>query len=603
MSKEIVVNVGSGETRAAVIDDGKLVEIQIERSTQKRYVGNIYKGRVENVLPGMQAAFVDVGLERNAFLYVEDALKAREGHDDDLEIEDLKALSIKDILKEGQQIIVQITKEPIGTKGARVVTQVTLPGRNVVLMPTVDYVGVSRRIAAEEERSRLKKIAARAKPRGYGVIVRTAAEGADEKELAQEIAFLVKLWRRIKAKARRARAPALLHRDYDLIYRIMRDLFTEDVDAFIVDDSHEYEKAQELLNIMSPSLKAKLKLYAGTEPLFDRYGVEDEIRKALRHRVWLSCGGYLVFDHTEALTSIDVNTGRYIGTTSLQDTVLKTNLEAASEIAHQLRLRNIGGIIVIDFIDMDSEDARQQVIRRLEEELRRDKTRATVLGFTHLGLLEMTRKKTRPGLEDVLSRPCPYCDGRGRVLSEETLALQTEAELRRVAAKMDDEAMLVMLHPSVAALLIGQGGSNLSRIEQETGKLIYVKGNPGLHIEDMQIAATGSKEDVQKRALPVSVGDVLEVEVLEPHSSNPTNGIARIDGYIVDIDGAGKLVGKRLKVEIAKVFRTYARAKPAESGGGQGGGVGAERGEAGSREGSVSASGPGAAGTAGAGRI
>ncbi|MEW5865467.1 MAG: Rne/Rng family ribonuclease [Bacillota bacterium] len=566
MSKEILVNVGPGETRAAVIENRKLVEIQIERSTQKRYVGNIYKGRVENVLPGMQAAFVDVGLERNAFLYVEDALKAREGHDDDLEIEDVKALSIKDILKEGQQIIVQITKEPIGTKGARVITQVTLPGRNVVLMPTVDYVGVSRRIASDEERARLKKIASRAKPRGCGVIVRTAAEGKDEREISQEIDFLVKMWRRIKLKARRTPAPALLHRDYDLIYRIMRDLFTEDVDAFIVDDEHEFEKAQELLNIMSPQLKGKLKYYAGDEPLFDRYGVEEEIEKALRHRVWLSCGGYLVFDHTEALTSIDVNTGRYIGTTSLQDTVLKTNLEAASEIAHQLRLRNIGGIIIIDFIDMDSEEARQQVIRRLEEELRKDKTRATVLGFTHLGLLEMTRKKTRPGLEDVLSRACPYCDGRGRVLSEETLALRAEKELRRVAGRMHEEAMLVTLHPSVAALLIGQGGSNLSRIEQETGKVIYVKGNPALHIEDMDIAATGSREDVQKRALPVSVGDILEVEVQEPHASNPTNGITRIDGYIVDIDGAGKLVGKRVKVEIAKVFRTYARARPADSG-------------------------------------
>ncbi len=581
MPKEILVNVGPGETRAAVVEDGKLVEIQIERSTQKRYVGNIYKGRVENVLPGMQAAFVDVGLERNAFLYVEDALKAREGHDDDLEIEDVKALSIKDILKEGQQIIVQITKEPIGTKGARVITQVTLPGRNIVLMPTVDYVGVSRRISGDEERVRLKRIAAKAKPRGCGVIVRTAAEGKDEKEISQEVDFLVKLWKRIKVKARRSRAPALLHRDYDLIYRIMRDLFTDDVDAFVVDEEHEFEKAQELLNIMSPQLKGKLRCYDGDQPLFDRYGVEQEIEKALRHRVWLSCGGYLVFDTTEALTSIDVNTGRYIGTTSLRDTVLKTNLEAATEIAHQLRLRNVGGIIVVDFIDMDSDEARQQVTKKLEEELRKDKTRATVLGFTQLGLLEMTRKKTRPGLEDALSRPCPYCDGRGRVLSEETLALRAEKEIRRSAAGMKDEAMLVMLHPSVAALLIGQGGSNLSRMEQETGKVIYVKGNPALHIEDMDIAVTGTREEVQKRALPVSVGDVLEVEVQEPHASNPNNGITRIDGYIVDIDGAGKLVGKRVKVEIAKVFRTYARARPAESEAGRTADAGAHAGNAG----------------------
>ncbi|NLB73851.1 MAG: Rne/Rng family ribonuclease [Firmicutes bacterium] len=565
MSKEIIVSTGPGETRAAVIENGRLVEVYIERTAHQRHVGNIYKGRVENVLPGMQAAFVNIGLERNAFLYVDDALKAREGHFDDVDIEDLKALSIRDILKENQDIIVQATKEPIGTKGARVVTQVTLPGRNVVLMPTVDYVGVSRRITDDEERTRLKKAAGKAKPRGYGVIVRTAAEGKDESEISSEIKFLTKLWRRVKQKARRSSAPSLLHRDYDLIYRIMRDLLSDDVDAFIIDDEHEFGKAEDIIKIMSPRLRSRLELYDGETPILEAYEIEDEIEKALRSKVWLSCGGYIVFDETEALTSIDVNTGRYTGTVNLQDTVLKTNLEAASAIAHHLRLRNIGGIIVIDFIDMDSEDAREQVAKQLEEELKKDKTKATVLGFTHLGLLEMTRKKTRPGLQEALTRSCPYCDGRGLILSEETLAFRAERVLKQIAGKTDQEAMLVTLHPNVASLLIGQGGGNLSRLEQETGKIIYVRGNPNVHMEDMGEIVTGKQEAIRKMAVPVSVGDVIEVEIKEQHASNPANGITRIDGYILDIDGAGGIVGKRILVEIRKVFRTYAKGKPVET--------------------------------------
>ncbi len=565
MSKEIIVSTGPAETRAAVIENGRLVEVYIERSSHQRHVGNIYKGRVENVLPGMQAAFVNIGLERNAFLYVDDALKAREGHFDDVDIEDLKALSIRDILKENQDIIVQATKEPIGTKGARVVTQVTLPGRNVVLMPTVDYVGVSRRITDDEERTRLKKAAGKAKPRGYGVIVRTAAEGKDESEISSEIKFLTKLWRRVKQKARRSSAPSLLHRDYDLIYRIMRDLLSDDVDAFIIDDEHEFGKAEDIIKIMSPRLRSRLELYDGETPILEAYEIEDEIEKALRSKVWLSCGGYIVFDETEALTSIDVNTGRYTGTVNLQDTVLKTNLEAASAIAHHLRLRNIGGIIVIDFIDMDSEDAREQVAKQLEEELKKDKTKATVLGFTHLGLLEMTRKKTRPGLQEALTRSCPYCDGRGLILSEETLAFRAERVLKQIAGKTDQEAMLVTLHPNVASLLIGQGGGNLSRLEQETGKIIYVRGNPNVHMEDMGEIVTGKQEAIRKMAVPVSVGDVIEVEIKEQHASNPANGITRIDGYILDIDGAGGIVGKRILVEIRKVFRTYAKGKPVET--------------------------------------
>lgn len=562
VSKEIIVNVENAETRAAVLENGKLVEIQIERPNNQRYVGNIYKGRVENVLPGMQAAFVNIGLERNAFLYVEDAVSVRNGKDADLEdLPPLRGRSIEDVVRENQEIIVQITKEPIGTKGARVVTQVTLPGRYVVLMPTVEWVGVSRRIESEEERARLKRIAQAVRPRGMGLIIRTVAEGRDEKDLAQEVGFLVKLWRKIQARARRLRAPVLLHQDYDLIYRFIRDLFTEDVDHFVIDDVDEYNKAIELLNLISPHLIDRVELFKKREEVFDYYGIEEEIEKALRRKVWLDCGGYLIFDQTEALTSIDVNTGRFIGSTNLADTVLKTNLDAAAEIAHQLRLRNIGGIIVIDFIDMESESDRQKVIQRLEDELKKDKTKATVLGFTHLGLVEMTRKKTKQGLIDLLQRSCPYCDGRGRILSEETLALKVEREIKRIGRETDAEAMLIAVHPSVASLVIGIGGSNLARIEEETGKSIFVKGSLDLHTEEIDVIALGTRGEIERKALPVSAGDVIDVEVEEPHATNANDGIARIEGYIIDIDGGGKMVGKRIRVEITKVFRTYARAR------------------------------------------
>ncbi|HHY47004.1 MAG TPA: Rne/Rng family ribonuclease [Firmicutes bacterium] len=560
--KEILVNVEAAETRAAVIEDGILVDFQVERVGHQRYVGNIYKGRVENVLPGMEAAFVDIGLEKNAFLYVGDAtavIDDKEIGEDEIPRE--KVRTIRDILRPGQEILVQIVKEPIGTKGPRVVTHFTLPGKYVVLMPTLDYVGVSRRIESDEERARLRALAYSLKPRRMGLIVRTAAEGREEKDLAQEIGFLTRLWRRIQARNRRTRAPYLLHRDYDLIYRIVRDLFSEDTEAFIIDDETEYEKAVDLLKMLSPHLVSRVKLYDRPQPLFEFYNIEGEIEKALRRKVWLDCGGYLIFDQTEAFLSIDVNTGRYTGTSNLADTVLKTNLEAATEIAHQLRLRNAGGIILIDFIDMESDEDRRRVIERLQEALKKDKTKASVLGFTQLGLVEMTRKKTRESLSDTLERHCPYCDGRGRVLSEETVALKAEREIKRIAATTDKPAMLVVVHPMVASLLIGTGGANLARIEQETGKSIYVKGSLEAHIEDVEIAFLGTREEVEARAIPVRPGDVIDVEIEEPHASNPRDGITRLEGYIVDVEGGGGLVGSTARVQITKVFRTYARAR------------------------------------------
>ena len=570
MAREIIVNSESGEVRAAVLEDGVLADLFIERSLHPRYAGNIYKGTVENVLPGMQAAFVDVGLERNVFLYVDDALAGRNGREgrivreadgEEITVPNKKPRSIKDILKPGQEIIVQVSKEPIGTKGARVVTDITLPGRYVVLMPTVDYVGVSRRIDEDGERDRLKKIAQSAKPKRMGVIVRTVAEGLSQEEIASDIQFLVKLWRRIQARGRRAKAPALLHKDYDLVFRLVRDHFAEDVTQFVVDDPDDLKKVNDLVKMFPEPMRDKVHLYTGQEPIFDSYGLEEEIARALRRKVWLACGGYLVIDHTEALTVIDVNTGKFTGSTCLADTVLKTNLEAATEIARQMRLRNIGGIIIADFIDMDDEEHQKQVVRKLEESLARDKTKASVLGFTQLGLVEMTRKKVQQGLAESMMKVCPMCDARGRILSEETLAFRAMRAIKKEALSTSQPAMLVLLHPSVAAVLIGSGGSNLAALEEETGKAIYVKGSFDQKVEDIVVAAVGTREDVEKKALPVVAGDLIDVAIEEPHMTNSRDGIARLEGYVIDVEGAGRMIGTRVKAKVTKVFKTYARAR------------------------------------------
>ena len=562
MRKEILVSVDIDETRAAVLEDGELVEISVERPVHQRVVSNIYKGRVENVLPGMQAAFVDIGLERNSFLYVDDALPGKGEFDDDIPEPAGKSLTIKDVVRSGQEIIVQVAKEPIGTKGARVTRHITLPGRFLVLMPNVDYIGVSRRIADEKERDRLKQLAAKVKPAGVGLIVRTIAEGAHEDELAQDVAFLVRLWERIASKAQTAPAPSLLHRDLGLVHRIVRDWFDDSVGLLTIDHKDEFVRAAEILELHAPTLKDRLKLYTRTDQsLFDFFSLEMEIEKALKKRVWLKSGGYIVIDQTEALTAIDVNTGKFVGTTNLADTVFKTNLEAAKEIARQLRLRDIGGIIIIDFIDMDIHEHRQKVIKALEEELRRDRTRANVLGLTQLGLVEMTRKKSRQNLDEAMMRPCTYCDGRGKVLSEETMVRRVRAEVRRILKQSSSEALLMEVHPSVAALLIGPGGSNLKELEKELGKTIYIRGNAEVHVEQMNLRVLGSKAEVEERALPVTVGEVLELKVDEAHATNAADGIGRIDGYVIDIAGAGSMVGRRVSVEVIKAYRTYAKGR------------------------------------------
>ncbi|MEW6276226.1 MAG: Rne/Rng family ribonuclease [Bacillota bacterium] len=556
MFKEIVIHTGEEETKVAVLEDDALVEVYIERSFAQKLVGNIFKGRVENVLPGMQAAFVDIGLEKNAFLYVEDALAPRAWNGNHGEA----TTNISAVLRRGQEIIVQVVKAPIGTKGPRVTTHVTLPGRYLVLMPTMDYIGVSRRIGSEKERERLKSLAGRVKPEGMGLIVRTVAENVDEGDLQQDVSILTQLWKKILSRAKNSPAPSLIHRDLELSQRILRDLFTEDVDRLIVDSRYEYEKIMDILEIISPRLRAKVVLEMRNN-IFKDYGIDQEIEKALKRKVWLKSGGYLVIDQTEALTAIDVNTGKFVGSVDLEDTVLKTNCEAAIELARQVRLRNIGGIIIVDFIDMQKEENRRRVLEVLEEEFKKDKTKTNILGITSLGLLELTRKKVRPSLAEVLQRPCPYCDGRGKVLSEETVGIHIKNLIYDLAGRTTADTILVEAHPHVAARLIGSGGTNLRDLERQTGKHIYIRGSQAQHIESVLIRPLYDKAEIKARSLPVHPGQLLEVKIEEPHASKAEDGIARVNGFVLDIEGAGSLVGETVPVEVGRVYRTYARAR------------------------------------------
>lgn len=556
MFKEILIQVTREETRTAVLEDGKLVEVYLERSIQKRLAGNIYLGRVENVLPGMQAAFVNIGLERNAFLYVEDVHTVP--HSSDWRTSKRQvSLPIQNRLREGEEILVQVVKEPFGTKGARVTTQLTLPGRYVVFLPGYDCIGVSRRIRSEKERERLKSLAEEVRIPGRGLIVRTVAEGISKEELQADVISLYELWKGIQEKTRHSSAPSLIHQELELVSWVLRDLFGEDVDRLTVNDLETYKNILELLAVLGPHLRNRVRL--ADSSVWDDYGLDQEIERALRPKVWLKSGGYLVIDEAEALTVVDVNTGKYVGSKNFAETVFRTNLEAVQEIVRQIRLRNLGGIIVIDFIDMERAEHREEILKRLEEELKKDKTRTYVLGLTQLGLVELTRKKVRPSLSSLLERPCPYCEGRGRVPSEETVGMKACREIRALAAQTSAPAILVQVHPSVAAFLIGGGGSHLRELEKEIGKRIIVKGNEGSHIAHMIVKSLHNHEEIADLAAPVKPGQVLALKVEEPHATNPRNGIARINGFVIDVEDGRELVGKTVPVEITRVFRTYAK--------------------------------------------
>lgn len=553
MSKEIIVNVDSRETRVALIEAGKLVELHVER--EERVVGSIYKCKVSNVLPGMDAAFVDIGLERNAFLYVADVLpEADEGGPTK---RDTRGMHIKDMLKIGQEVMVQVIKGPRGTKGARVSTRISLPGRYLVLMPESDNIGISRKIEESGERDRLKKIAENIRPLGFGLIVRTEAESKTEIDLKQDLEFLLRMWNQIQEKARKIPAPGLVHQDLSLIYKTIRDVFGGDITKMLIDSPVDYEKAIELIQLLSPKMKSRVQLYDESEPIFERFAIEGEIDRLLRRKVWLKSGGHLTIDETEALTTIDVNTGKYIGSTSLSETILKTNLEAVTEIARQLRLRDIGGIIIIDFIDMANPKDRQHVVTALDKALRKDRTRTKISHISPLGLIEMTRKRTGETISEAMTEACPYCQGRARIKSPETVSIDVERELRKLVAEMDEEAFVITVNPEVAVHLIGPTGETIDEIERRLKRAIYVRANEELHVEKYEIVP-GNIQEIERQMQSFRTAEVVECQVVRNPFSILPRSTAWIDGYLVDLSNGGKFIGQKVKAKLVEIKRSYA---------------------------------------------
>lgn len=407
--KRIVVRYEPGASSVALMEEGRLAEFFVEQPEDREKAGNIYKGKVVNVLPGMQAAFVDIGLKKNAFLYIDDLLPVH------LEKKPKVKPSIMELVKEGQELIVQVKKEPLGTKGARVTTHFTIPGRWVVLLPEADYVAVSRKIESDQERARLKAVGGQIRKPGDGLIIRTVAEGESRDSLAKDLAVLNDIWSGLQRRAADCSSPALLYRDLGMIHRLVRDLFSDSVEELIIDDGRSAQEIGVLLSSMAPELLGRVKVYQGGGSVLKHYGIEEQLERAFRRKIWLENGGYLVVDPTEALTVIDVNTGKYTGTVDLEQTVFETNLEAAEEIARLLRLRDIGGMIIVDFIDMSEESHRKQVTEKLEAAMKKDRTKVQVVGWTKLGLVEITRKKVRPNLDELFSETCPQCSGVGRI--------------------------------------------------------------------------------------------------------------------------------------------------------------------------------------------
>ena len=491
MAKKIVVNVIPEEIRMALADDGVLLEVAVERTESNHMVGNIYKGRVENVLPGMQAAFINIGIGKNAFLYAGDIFPHKS----------FQRLVEEDNLTVGAEIMVEIVKDAMGTKGPRATTHFSIPGRYVVVMPSVDYVGISRRIESAEERSRLRKLAEKIRPKGMGVIVRTVAEGHSEEELARDFQYLANLWEALTAKAKKAKAPLLLYRDADLVIRIIRDHVKDDIEEVVIDDAEAHARMVELAKFLSPDLVKKIHLYKGKTEIFTHYGIEDEWNRLADRRVDLKCGGYLIIDKTEALTVIDVNTGRFTGHSNLADTVFRANMEAVAEIARQLRLRDIGGIIVADFIDMQKENHKKAVLLELEARLKADNTKTNVLGLTELGLVEMTRKKARQTYEGTLYEPCPCCGGRGIMQSSDTLVISILRQLRRIAGKRPGAQLVVQLHPRIAESFAEK--TVLPELESELGIELTVETVDGMQPEVFSILE--GKKALHRSAEPKKV--------------------------------------------------------------------------------------------------
>jgi ribonuclease G len=586
MKKQLLVSVDRGETRVALLEATgspgapkktpaarakkdlaagyRVAELYFERRGNRSIVGNIYKGKVDNVLAGLEAAFVDIGLDKNGFLHVDEIVvpgidvgrRGRGGKEG--------GSKITELIKPGQEIVVQVVKDPLKSKGARLSMELTIAGRYMVYAPTGEGVGVSRRLD-DKERERLRREAKGLDLRGGGAIVRTAAHGATREDFERELQYLFKLHEVLEKRVAETPAPGLVFQEADLSVRVVRDIFSEHFERAIVDDPKQHQRLVSFFTRTAPELVDRVELYEEKAPLFSAYGVEKVIEGLMTRRVDLPSGGYLIIDYAEALTVIDVNSGSFIGRgkgARLEDTITTTNLEAAEEVVNQLRLRDIGGIIVIDFIDMARARNRDAVLKTLRSTLDEDRTKTFTAEISKLGLVEMTRQNVTEGVREIISRPCPTCDGDGVIKSEETIAIEFERRLRVIAKKAlkKHEAFLVQMNPRVSAQFTGNGKRVLHALEEQTGRRFHFQGSEGLPLDHFDILMEGSREEVQERAVPFHEGDEVLVHIVEPHMYDVDDAVAKIDGYIISVSGGGRHVGNRRLVRIEHAGRTSATA-------------------------------------------
>jgi len=598
VKKQVLVSVDRGETRVALLEATgqvaaaprpgrrrrrraanpaagyRVAELYLERRGGRSIVGNIYKGKVDNVLAGLEAAFVDIGLEKNGFLHVDEIVlpgveTPKRGRGSNRE-----GQKIHDLLRPGQEIVVQVVKDPLKTKGARLSMELAIPGRYMVYSPQGEGVGVSRRLP-DKERDRLRKEAARLDLKGGGAIIRTAAFGARREDFERELQYLFKLHEVLDKRVEDTQAPDLVFQEADLSVRVVRDVFSEHFERAVVDDEKQHQRLVSFFTRTAPELVDRVELWEEDASLFERYGVERELEGTLSRRVDLPSGGYLIIDYAEALTVIDVNTGSFIGRgrgARLEDTITRTNLEAAEEAVRQLRLRDIGGIIVIDFIDMARAKNRDTVLKTLRKSLDEDRTKTFVVEISPLGLVEMTRQNVTEGVREIMTRPCPTCEGEGVIRSEETIAIGLERRLRELTRQIDAEALLLQVNPRVSAVFTRDGARILRALEEQTGKWFHFEGSEGLPLDHFAITMEDTRDAVAERALPFREGDEVFVTIVEPHMYNVDDAVAKIDGYIVSVTGGGRHVGEKRLVRIDEVGRTAAVATLVSNGNSPSGG-------------------------------
>jgi ribonuclease G len=549
----------------------RVAELYLERRGNRSIVGNIYKGRVDNVLAGLEAAFVDIGLEKNGFLHVDEIVlpgvdtprrgRGKEG-----------GKKITDLLKPGQEVVVQVVKDPLKTKGARLSMELTVAGRYMVYTPTGEGIGVSKRLD-DKERERLRKEAKALDLQGGGAIIRTAADGAKRQDFERELQYLFKLHEVLQKRVAEATAPSLVFQEADLSVRVVRDIFSAHFERAVVDDPKQYQRLVSFFTRTAPELVDRVELYEESTPLFEAYGVERVIEGLVSRRVDLPSGGYLMIDYAEALTVIDVNSGSFVGRgkqARLEDTITRTNLEAAEAVVNELRLRDIGGIIVIDFIDMARARNRDAVLKTLRKALDEDRTKTFTAEISRLGLVEMTRQNVTEGVREIMTRPCPTCDGDGVVLSEETIAIEFERRLRELASRAPrkTEAFLVQMNPKVSAQFTGNSARVLHQLEHDTDRNFHFEGSEGLPLDHFDILMEGTLEEVRERAIPFHEGDEVLVSIVEPHMYAVDDAVAKIDGYIVSVRGGGQHVGEKRLVRIEEAGRTSATAVLVDNGAG-----------------------------------